>query len=747
MTPPPAPTAEAEAAMEAGMEMEIAQSSTAVVLESEPLVEVAAPVVAEITVQEEVKIVEVNSTPVVQEVASQSPKAAKTAPKKKKSSQLRKKYKGKATFTIKNDNGEVEGYETPEGSASESSDSESDEEEEEFVVAKKDVVEIASVVASSACAVVESTPEPVEVIVEDESAPVVEAPEVPSVVEVVETVELQQEENVSPAANTEVESNRCKTPEKTRSLSNPRGGCRASATKATACSASKTKPNKRLSAYTPATPLYSAGPTFAEAAHQYENNLHRTTGSILTGHSNTPFNPNGSLGSATKMPRSTPAKKAAPAKSANTSTATQELSPIRMSVPRSGRPSIGTIETQWEYMRSNFFNNDDEEIVWSMVSKKRGAYKHAHQKYENAEDGYFKCIQMIGENEAKLESLKSGLAAQIVAILGQLNDLCDEFIVVKYTPKVAEGYKAALEKLKKIDETKTEHDLAFNCFTKTTQMELEALYKSEDWDNDASKALRSARKMFNRLDKEKENLAHALENANKRSEHALEYMEKWSRREKEALDYADTMRNEVNDWLHENLDENYKAYDEMRKFIPVNIWDLQVPQLMELSRAEGGCLSLELATEIKQNKLLHWIVTHADDIATDSFLTGDKKAIFENLEMLDIIEMRAIAYQLPAKFENDKDGKKNEWRARFFARVRQLASQQDGVLVKGAYDPIEQKRVLIAQPPLKPEQQRRAVYFYRTKEKSLIKIKQYTDRIALLARRESKTHYYLLPCK
>ena len=41
---------------------------------------------------------------------------------------------------------------------------------------------------------------------------------------------------------------------------------------------------------------------------------------------------------------------------------------------------------------------------------------------------------------------------------------------------------------------------------------------------------------------------------------------------------------------------------------------------------------------------------------------------------------------LPQKFELDNDGKKNEWRARFMQRVRQLVSQQNREKIKGPWD-------------------------------------------------------------
>jgi hypothetical protein len=229
-----------------------------------------------------------------------------------------------------------------------------------------------------------------------------------------------------------------------------------------------------------------------------------------------------------------------------------------------------------------------------------------------------------------------------------------------------------------------------------------------------------------------------LVTAQKNSDTAMTYMEKWSRREKDALDYATTMQAEEREWLSREDYNNHAALIQMRGFIPMNVMELSISEIMALARENNGLYSLELATEIKQNKLLHWIVMHPDDIAVDSFLTGDNKAYFEAMENLDIVELRALAFVMPAKFDNDKDGKKAEWRSRFFAKVRAVVSQQQREKVRGPYDPVAQRRTEIDQPLLKPEQLRRSVYFYRTKEKSQQKVKQYNDRVALLARREGE---------
>ena len=120
-------------------------------------------------------------------------------------------------------------------------------------------------------------------------------------------------------------------------------------------------------------------------------------------------------------------------------------------------------------------------------------------------------------------------------------------------------------------------------------------------------------------------------------------MEKWAKRETETDDYASVLRDEEIKWFHKELEQNTLALITMRTYIPANIAELSVSDLVAQSKTVDGFLSMELAQELKTNKLLHWVITHPDDIAFASFLTGDKKSYFENLEGLDIIELRAIS--------------------------------------------------------------------------------------------------------
>ena len=122
---------------------------------------------------------------------------------------------------------------------------------------------------------------------------------------------------------------------------------------------------------------------------------------------------------------------------------------------------------------------------------------------------------------------------------------------------------------------------------------------------------------------------------------------------------------------------------QMRSLIPLNISQLSVGDLLEEVKARGALYTHELAHELKNNKLLHWLLMAPEDIAMTNFLSGEHRQYFVNIDGLDIVELRALRMVLPDKFELDQDGQKAEWRKRFIARLKQLVSQQNEDYVKG----------------------------------------------------------------
>ena len=113
--------------------------------------------------------------------------------------------------------------------------------------------------------------------------------------------------------------------------------------------------------------------------------------------------------------------------------------------------------------------------------------------------------------------------------------------------------------------------------------------------------------------------------AQKQMSDSLDLMELWSKREKETAEYPSFVQKQEEEWLLKEKEANEQALCEMRKYVPANISQMTVEELHKEVKALGGIYSLELATEIKNNKLLHWLVMHPDDIAFANFLVGDKK--------------------------------------------------------------------------------------------------------------------------
>ena len=109
-------------------------------------------------------------------------------------------------------------------------------------------------------------------------------------------------------------------------------------------------------------------------------------------------------------------------------------------------------------------------------------------------------------------------------------------------------------------------------------------------------------------------------------------------------------------WMAANHDLNTAALEEMRSFLPSGISGMSLTSFCEHVTAQEGLFPLELMMYLKDCKLLHWLVTHPNQIAKSNFLSGSGSQHFKGLERYDVVEMRAVAAVLPEKFENDRDG-------------------------------------------------------------------------------------------
>lgn len=471
-------------------------------------------------------------------------------------------------------------------------------------------------------------------------------------------------------------------------------------------------------------PVYPSGRTLAESTHYYEQQFRSASVKTHTNNS-TPLRRRSQTSSGKSCQNNNQCNK-------------QEIdfmAQVMKSSKKSdteGRPSIGTITQQWEFMKNHFANNSDEEVTWMMVSKKPGAYEYANKMKNSAEDKLYKATYEIDFYQNKLNHF-SGMNAKLPNYVKQLHDC---YAKIRANPKdeattqtILTTHANLVQYYKSVDATSL-----FSAFKPEMEIAVSALVQ----ETDKFKIIRKARDLHESLSKEIFQLQNKLKTATVENEEAINNIDKWTKRETEADDYAVVMKKEEEEFMKREYEDNQIALNTMRSYFPIknHITELTIAEIQQAYTENGGLISVELAQELKQNKFLHWVVTHKDDITMANFLNGESKAYFENLESYDLVEMRAIASVLPDKFELDGDGRKANWRFRFFTRFKTLVSHYRAEKVKGAWDGVKKCRTMFELPPLKSEQLRRNIYFYRTVEQMDLRIKQFSDRLALLEKKK-----------
>lgn len=395
-----------------------------------------------------------------------------------------------------------------------------------------------------------------------------------------------------------------------------------------------------------------------------------------------------------------------------------------------GRPSLETMTAQWEFMRNQFLGSNNEALEWMMHAKAGGAeaYKHATRKHQIAEDQYFKSLYEIDVLEAKLRIME-GSNSQLSRTLKEIAQCSD---MLSLNPGDAEK-KAVVQAQQERLKTQYHEELKGVC-CQNLQKDIQVIMEASD----ESKAAKKARHVMNNaLPSELKELKERLTKCNQAKEESLVEMEKWDSRVKETDEYDRVQAKKEESWMEEFKEGNLMCLKRMRSLIPKNIAQLSVSDVLKEAKERGALYTHELATEIKNNKLLHWLLMDPADIAMTNFLTGEHRQYFVNLDALDVVELRALRMVLPEKFELDQDGQKAEWRERFIGRLKQLVSQQNEEYVKGGWDADCGKRSMVKLPELKPEQQRRQVYFFRTFDQMTKRLAQYQDKHRLLEKKES----------
>jgi hypothetical protein len=122
-------------------------------------------------------------------------------------------------------------------------------------------------------------------------------------------------------------------------------------------------------------------------------------------------------------------------------------------------------------------------------------------------------------------------------------------------------------------------------------------------------------------------------------------IEKWARRKLEAPNKEAVEAGREAEWAEQNKAQNEAALRAMRSFMPVDLANLTVSEFEEKvanskpmhkrqpqksggggsGGGAGGFYPPALMERLKSKKLLHWIITHPDDIARANFLMGAHK--------------------------------------------------------------------------------------------------------------------------
>lgn len=399
---------------------------------------------------------------------------------------------------------------------------------------------------------------------------------------------------------------------------------------------------------------------------------------------------------------------------------------------KDGRPSIGTMQQQWEFMRDQFVSGNNDELDWQMIKnkKKKGQYLYCKNKYDQSEEDYFKSLAHIELYESKSLLLvgPNAVLSQSISLIASEHET---FKIYGSSDEAEKNVKAAQINLSKCLDNESK---LLDVFDEET---VKLLRLIADVDTAKRAASLAAGFKSTHMDSLVQQLTGELSKARKLEQVSINLMEKWSNRQKNTADIFDSLRDEEDEWKKKEEDKNIEALKKMRTIIPLQVESMTISDIGKCFKESGGLVTMELASELKVNRLLHWIVMHPDDIKSANFLVGAAKQYFENLESLDIVELRALLLCLPDKFDNDQNGKKQEWRQRFFERVKLLSSQENGEEVKGTFDVTTGQRRMVKLPELNNDQRRRSVYYYRRYSVCQQQLQKYDDKENLLIKKES----------
>lgn len=399
-------------------------------------------------------------------------------------------------------------------------------------------------------------------------------------------------------------------------------------------------------------------------------------------------------------------------------TSAQSVASLGLDV--SNAQAMGLSEGELFAFLQQMMGDSREEISWKLQAyREGGGFAQAEQEYQAAENNYIRLLYEMDSTKALLNFVNG---RDIQRGLQELNKLHDAF---KVDPNSSDLRASATKQLTCLQNAvdrapDTLPDLCVDVVTRIKDIP----------SCEPSTACRKAHFLLegsiisncvDRLRKEMASLEQKIQNT-------ANSLETWDKRMKAAPDYQSVMRQREEEWLEQEQAANQEALQTMRSFIPVNVNQLSYAEFDQQIREKGGFYPQELLRELKDNKLLHWVVTHPDDIKCANFLMGATSRYFTDLRQYDIVELRAILAVLPDTFELDREGSKARWRAEFLQLIKDKIARVRQKVVPGAWNPVLKKREQVALSPLGDKEMRRACYFYPTLAEMNAKIAELAER-------------------
>lgn len=390
----------------------------------------------------------------------------------------------------------------------------------------------------------------------------------------------------------------------------------------------------------------------------------------------------------------------------------------------------GLSETELFAFLQQMMGDTREEISWKLQAyREGGGFAQAEQEYQAAENEY---IRLLYETDSTRSLLNFLDGHDVQRTLRELSKLHETF---KADPNSADVRASALKQMTRLQSAVSRApdfpgDLCADIISRIKDIPT----------CEPTTACRKAHLLVdgsyiaNGIDQLRKHIA-SLEQQVQATANSLET---WDKRMKAAPDYQSVMRKREQDWMAREQSANEEALEAMRSFIPVDVHQWSYAELEQQVRERDGFYPQELLRELKDNKLLHWVVMHPDDIKCANFLAGATAKYFTDLRQYDIVELRAILAVLPETFELDRDGAKARWRTELLQLVKDKIARVRQQVVPGAWNPATKKRDQVTLPPLSEREMRRACYFYPTLAQVNAKLSDLAERRQKLEQKKER---------